>query len=32
MMKGILLINLGSPEAPTPAAVGSYLRQILMDG
>ena len=32
MKKGILLINLGSPEAPTPAAVGTYLRQFLMDG
>lgn len=32
MMKtGILLINLGSPAAPTPAAVGPYLREFLMD-
>jgi ferrochelatase len=32
MKKGILLINLGSPAAPTPAAVGTYLREFLMDG
>jgi ferrochelatase len=29
---GALLINLGTPDAPTPAAVGKYLRQFLMDG
>src|SRR6185436_655238 len=29
---GILLINLGTPDAPTPAAVGRYLREFLMDG
>ncbi len=29
---GVLLINLGTPDAPTPAAVGSYLREFLMDG
>ena len=29
---GILLINLGTPDAPTPAAVGPYLREFLMDG
>jgi ferrochelatase len=29
---GVLLINLGTPDAPTPAAVGRYLRQFLMDG
>jgi len=29
---GILLINLGTPGAPTPEAVGSYLREFLMDG
>jgi ferrochelatase len=29
---GVLLINLGTPDAPTPAAVGPYLRQFLMDG
>ena len=29
---GILLINLGTPDAPTPEAVGKYLREFLMDG
>lgn len=29
---GVLLINLGTPGAPTPEAVGSYLREFLMDG
>ena len=29
---GVLLINLGTPDAPTPEAVGRYLRQFLMDG
>lgn len=28
---GILLVNLGSPDAPTKEAVGPYLRQFLMD-
>jgi ferrochelatase len=28
---GILLINLGTPAAPTPAAVRSYLREFLSD-
>ena len=28
---GILLINLGTPEAPTPAAVRTYLREFLAD-
>jgi ferrochelatase len=28
---GILLVNLGSPEAATPAAVRSYLREFLSD-
>jgi len=28
---GILLINLGSPEAPTPDAVRAYLREFLSD-
>jgi len=28
---GLLLINLGSPDAPTPKAVGRYLREFLMD-
>ena len=31
MKKGILLINLGSPDEPSPEAVGKYLRQFLMD-
>ncbi len=29
---GVLLINLGTPDEPTPEAVGRYLRQFLMDG
>src|SRR6516225_2056876 len=28
---GILLIQLGTPDAPTPAALGRYLRQFLGD-
>jgi ferrochelatase len=28
---GVLLVNLGTPEAPTPAAVRRYLREFLMD-
>lgn len=28
---GILLVNLGSPEAPTPEALKPYLREFLMD-
>ena len=28
---GILLVNLGTPDAPTPAAVRRYLRQFLWD-
>lgn len=28
---GVLLVNLGSPEAPTPAAVRNYLREFLSD-
>lgn len=28
---GVILINLGTPEAPTPRAVASYLNQFLMD-
>ena len=28
---GILLANLGTPDAPTPAAVTRYLRQFLSD-
>jgi ferrochelatase len=31
MTKGVLLINLGTPDAPTPGAVGRYLREFLMD-
>ena len=31
MSTGILLINLGTPDAPTPEAVGRYLREFLMD-
>ena len=30
-MKGVLLVNLGSPESPTPAAVKPYLDEFLMD-
>jgi ferrochelatase len=29
---GILLVNLGTPEAPTPAAVRRYLAEFLIDG
>lgn len=32
MTTGVLLINLGTPDAPTPEAVGRYLREFLMDG
>ena len=32
MKTGILLINLGTPDAPTPVAVGRYLREFLTDG
>ena len=28
---GVLLVNLGSPEAPTPGAIRRYLRQFLSD-
>lgn len=28
---GVLIINLGTPDAPTPLAVGRYLKQFLMD-
>ncbi|MCS6763525.1 MAG: ferrochelatase [Candidatus Protistobacter heckmanni] len=28
---GLLLINLGTPDAPTPAAVGAYLKEFLSD-
>jgi ferrochelatase len=30
-MTGLLLINLGTPDAPTPSAVRRYLRQFLSD-
>jgi ferrochelatase len=30
-MNGVLLVNLGTPEAPTPKAVGEYLREFLSD-
>lgn len=30
--RGVLFINLGTPDAPDAAAVGRYLRQFLMDG
>jgi protoporphyrin/coproporphyrin ferrochelatase len=32
MSKGILLINLGSPDSPSVADVRRYLREFLMDG
>ncbi|MDI7378507.1 ferrochelatase, partial [Cronobacter sakazakii] len=28
---GVLLVNLGTPQAPTPAAVKRYLKQFLSD-
>jgi len=28
---GVLLVNLGTPEAPTPAAVRKYLAEFLSD-
>lgn len=31
MKTGILLVNLGTPDAPTPGAVGRYLREFLGD-
>ncbi|MDG2209174.1 MAG: ferrochelatase [Flavobacteriales bacterium] len=31
MKTGLLLINLGTPDAPTPGAVGRYLREFLGD-
>ena len=30
-MKGVLLVNLGTPSAPTPAAVAAYLTEFLSD-
>src|SRR5262245_25344947 len=32
MMKGVLLINLGSPDSPSVPDVRRYLREFLMDG
>src|SRR5215510_1666127 len=32
MSKGILLVNLGSPDSPSVADVRRYLREFLMDG
>lgn len=32
MPKGVLLVNLGSPDSPTVPAVRRYLREFLMDG
>src|SRR5687768_11361111 len=29
---GVLLINLGTPDEPSPEAVGRFLREFLMDG
>lgn len=31
MQKGILLVNLGTPEEPTPEAVKSFLAEFLSD-
>ncbi len=31
MKKGVLLVNLGSPDAPAPGAVRGYLREFLSD-
>jgi ferrochelatase len=28
---GVLLVNLGTPESPTPGAVRKYLREFLSD-
>ena len=30
-MKGVLLVNLGSPKSPTPKDVKPYLEEFLMD-
>lgn len=30
-MTGLLLVNLGTPDAPTPAAVRRYLAEFLAD-
>jgi ferrochelatase len=29
--RGLLIVNLGTPDSPEPAAVGRYLKQFLMD-
>lgn len=31
-MKGVVLVNIGSPDAPDSRSAASYLRQFLMDG
>lgn len=31
MKRGLLIVNLGTPDAPEPKAVGRYLKQFLMD-
>src|ERR1043165_5695688 len=31
-MKGVLLVNLGSPDSPSVSDVRRYLREFLMDG
>jgi len=31
MSKGVLLVNLGSPDSPTPKDVKKYLGEFLMD-
>src|SRR6476646_5684302 len=31
MKIGVLIINLGTPDEPTPKSVGRYLKQFLMD-
>jgi ferrochelatase len=30
-MKGVLLVNLGSPDSPSPKDVKKYLKEFLMD-
>ena len=30
-MKGVLLVNLGSPDSPNPPDVKTYLEEFLMD-
>lgn len=31
MKRGLLIVNLGTPDAPEPVSVGRYLKQFLMD-